>query len=76
MQGKPMCFIPIGGDKQQWIKNFSNNTIIHNLKLLRMKKKEYEKPSMKVYELQQRAQLLAGSNGDGTLPGMGDPEDL
>lgn len=28
-----------------------------------MKKKEYEKPSMKVYELQQRAQLLAGSGG-------------
>ena len=41
-----------------------------------MKKKLYEKPSMKVYELQQRAQLLAGSNGDGTLQGMEDPEDL
>ena len=28
-----------------------------------MKKKLYEKPSMKVYELQQRTQLLTGSNG-------------
>ena len=27
-----------------------------------MKKKEYEKPSMKVYELRQTPQLLAGSN--------------
>ena len=26
-------------------------------------KKKYKKPSMQVYELQQRAQLLAGSNG-------------
>jgi len=26
-----------------------------------MKKKEYEKPSMKVFELQQQPQLLAGS---------------
>jgi hypothetical protein len=31
-----------------------------------MKKKEYEKPSMKVYELKQQPQLLAGSNGGGT----------
>ena len=39
-------------------------------------KRKYEKPSSRVIELQQRAQLLAGSNGGGTLPGMGDPEDL
>jgi len=43
-----------------------------------MKKKQfYEKPSMKVFELKQQPQLLAGSNADGfLLPGMGDPEDL
>ena len=28
-----------------------------------MKKKMYEKPTTKVYELKQRAQLLAGSGG-------------
>ena len=39
-------------------------------------KRKYEKPSQRVIELQQRTMLLAGSNGDGTLPGMGDPEDL
>jgi len=27
------------------------------------KKREYEKPSMKVFELKQQPQLLAGSNG-------------
>ena len=41
-----------------------------------MKKKEYEKPSMEVLQLKQRAMLLTGSNGGGTLPGMGEPEDL
>jgi len=43
-----------------------------------MKKKQfYEKPSMKVFELKQQPQLLAGSNADGyLLPPMGDPEDL
>lgn len=42
-----------------------------------MKKKQfYEKPSMKVVELKQQPQLLAGSNGYGNLPPMGDPEDL
>lgn len=42
-----------------------------------MKKKQfYEKPSMQVVKLQQQPQLLAGSNGDGNLPPMGDPEDL
>lgn len=43
-----------------------------------MKKKQfYEKPSMKVFELKQHPQLLAGSNADGyLLPPMGDPEDL
>ena len=32
------------------------------------KKREYEKPSMKVFELKQQPQLLAGS-------GLGDPSD-
>ena len=42
-----------------------------------MKKKQfYEKPSMKVFELKQQPQLLAGSNGDGYLPPMDDPGDL
>ena len=42
-----------------------------------MKKKQfYEKPSMKVFKLKQQPQLLAGSDGDGYLPPMGDPEDL
>ena len=36
-----------------------------------MKKKLYEKPSMKVYELQQRTMLLAGS----TTATMTDPTD-
>jgi hypothetical protein len=39
-------------------------------------KKKYEKPSMKVFELKQQPQLLAGSNGNGDLNPMGDPEDL
>ena len=39
-------------------------------------KKLYEKPSMKVHVLKQRAQLLVGSNGDGNLYPMGDPTDL
>ena len=39
-------------------------------------KKKYEKPAMQVFELKQQQQLLVGSNGDGTLPGMGNPEDL
>ena len=30
-------------------------------------KKKYEKPSMKVFELKQQTQLLAGSGGD--IPG-------
>ena len=38
-----------------------------------MKKKQfYERPSMKVFELKQQPQLLAGSNGNGNLPPMGD----
>ena len=41
-----------------------------------MKKKQYEKPSMKVVLLQQRTMLLAGSNGTGGLDPMGEPEDL
>ena len=32
-----------------------------------IEKKLYEKPSMKVHVLKQRAQLLVGSNGSGTL---------
>lgn len=32
-----------------------------------MKRKNYEKPSMKVYELKQQTQLLAGSAGNGGL---------
>jgi len=41
-----------------------------------MKKKQYDKPSMKVVLLQQRTMLLAGSNGTGGLDPMGDPTDL
>ena len=41
-----------------------------------MSKKNYEKPSTKVVELQQRTVLLAGSNGTGGLTPMEDPEDL
>ena len=32
-----------------------------------MKRKDYEKPAMKVIELKQRTMLLVGSNGDGSL---------
>ena len=32
-----------------------------------MKKKLYEKPSMRTFELKQQPQLLAGSNGTGNL---------
>ena len=41
-----------------------------------MKKKEYERPTMQVVQLKQQPQLLAGSDGYGNLPPMGDPEDL
>ncbi len=37
------------------------------------KKREYEKPSMKVFELKQQPQLLAGSNGGNRSP-YGAPE--
>ena len=37
-----------------------------------MKKKEYESPTMQVFELKQQTQLLAGSQLDGQLS---DPED-
>ena len=40
------------------------------------KKKKYEKPSMQVFELKQQPQILAGSNGDGYINPMGNPEDL
>ena len=38
-------------------------------------KRKYAKPSMKVYELKQRAQLLAGSglNDPTDYPGSGNP---
>jgi len=41
-----------------------------------MKKKQYDKPSMKVVLLKHRVMLLAGSNGTGGLTPMGDPTDL
>ena len=41
-----------------------------------MKKKDYEKPSMKVVMLQQRTMLLAGSKRTGDINPMGNPEDL
>lgn len=41
-----------------------------------MRKKQYDKPSMKVVMLQQRTMLLAGSNGTGGLDPMDEPEDL
>ena len=39
------------------------------------KKKEYEKPSMQVFELKQQPQLLAGSglNDPENYPGEGNP---
>ena len=40
-----------------------------------MEKKQYVKPSMKVYEFEQRPQLLAGSGGDMSyIPGQ-QPDD-
>jgi len=41
-----------------------------------MKKRQYDKPSMKVVVLQQRTMLLAGSNGLGSLNPMGEPGEL
>ncbi len=41
-----------------------------------MKRKKYERPTMDVVEVKQQAQLLTGSNGNGNLPPMGEPEDL
>lgn len=41
-----------------------------------MRKKLYDKPSMKVVALQQRSALLTGSNGKGGIDPMGDPEEL
>lgn len=40
-----------------------------------MKKRHYDKPSMKVVELQHRTMLLAGSglNAPSNYPGGGDP---
>ncbi len=42
---------------------------------MKTEKKTYERPSMKVYEMRRRTQLLAGS-GDGGLNPMGYPTDL
>jgi len=42
------------------------------------KKKEYEKPSMKVFELRQKPALLVGSSGDAGLknyPWQTNPEE-
>ena len=39
-------------------------------------RKTYERPSMRVFELKQKPALLVGSNGDGNLNPMGNPEDL
>ena len=41
-----------------------------------MKRKNYEKPTMQVVQLQHRTMLLAGSNGNGNLTPMEDPTDL
>ena len=41
-----------------------------------MRKKQYDKPSMKVVALQQRTALLAGSNVGGGITQMGNPEEL
>ena len=46
--------------------------ITNNLNKKSMKKKEYERPTMQVFELKQQTQLLAGSQLDGQLS---DPED-
>ena len=42
-----------------------------------MEKKEYVKPSMKVYEIEQKPQLLVGSGGDVSYAPVipGQPED-
>ena len=41
-----------------------------------MKKKFYQKPTMKVVKLQQRAQLLAGSQVNATMKGTWEEEDI
>ena len=41
-----------------------------------MKKKKYEKPAMRVYEMKHRTMILAGSGGAGDMPDYsngGDP---
>ena len=37
-------------------------------------RRNYEKPSMKVFELKQKPTLLAGSDPTSSLPGMPAPE--
>ena len=41
-----------------------------------MRKKQYDKPSMKAVALQQRTALLAGSNGTGGITPMDEPGEL
>ncbi len=41
---------------------------------MKTEKKVYERPSMKVYELRQRAQLLAGSSVDASMDGTFEEE--
>ena len=39
-------------------------------------KRIYQKPSMEVVLLRRQPQLLVGSNGDGGINPMGNPEDI
>ena len=41
-----------------------------------MKRKDYQKPTMQIVQLKQQQALLAGSDGDGELIPMEDPEDI
>ncbi len=41
-----------------------------------MKKKDYEKPVMQVFELKQQPQLLAGSSVTATMNGTFEEEDI
>lgn len=41
-----------------------------------MKKKDYEKPVMQVFELKQQPQLLAGSDPGANMSDMPAPEDI
>lgn len=41
-----------------------------------MKKKDYERPHLKVYELEQQSQLLAGSGTEGSRSPYGTPNNF